>query len=70
MASASQLTDKAKRFGELSSGVIELIGKGSYKYKYCYGEYATLSEAKANLERVRQIFGDAYIVQYKGNELK
>ena len=70
MASANQLTDKAKRFGELGSGVIELIGKGSYKYKYCYGEYATLSEAKANLERVRQTFGDAYIVQYKGNELK
>ena len=70
MASANQLTDCAKRFGELSSGIIELIGKGSYKYKYCYGEYATLSEAKADLERVRQTYGDAYIVQYKGKELK
>ena len=70
MASGTQIAINTTRFGGLSGGVIELIGKGSYKYKYCYGEYATLSEAKAQLEYVRQTFGDAYIVQYKGNELK
>ena len=70
MASAQQLEINSKRFGELHSGVVELLGKGTYKYKYCYGAFSTLAEAKAELERVRKSYGDAYIVQYKGNELK
>ena len=70
MASAQQLEVNSKRFGELHSGVVELLGKGTYKYKYCYGAFSTLAEAKAELERVRKSYGDAYIVQYKGNELK
>ena len=70
MASAQQLEINSKRFGELHSGIVELLGKGAYKYKYCYGAFSTLAEAKAELERVRKSYGDAYIVQYKGNELK
>lgn len=70
MASAQQLEVNSKRFGELHSGVVELLGKGTYKYKYCYGAFSTLAEAKAELERVRKSYSDAYIVQYKGNELK
>lgn len=70
MASAQQLEISSKRFGELSNGTVELIGKGAYKYKYCFGKFATHSEAKAELARVKQSFSDAYIVQFKGNELK
>ncbi|MBQ6612107.1 MAG: N-acetylmuramoyl-L-alanine amidase [Alistipes sp.] len=70
MASATQLTISSSRFGELHSGVNEFLGKGTYKYKYCYGRYATFAEAKAEIERVRSFYGDAYIVQYKENELK
>jgi N-acetylmuramoyl-L-alanine amidase len=70
MASAEPLEANSKRFGELSSGVVEFLGKGAYKYKYCYGKFATHAEAKAELERVHQSFGDAYIVQFKGESLK
>lgn len=70
MASATQLTINASRFGQMSNNIHEFIGKGAYKYKYCYGRYSSLSQAKAEIESVRNKFGDAYIVQFKGNALK
>ena len=41
------------------------MGSGSYKYKYCYGAYATLAEAKADLAEVRKSFKDAYVVRFR-----
>lgn len=70
MASATELTISESRFGKLSSKVAEYIGAGSYKYKYCYGRYATSAEAKAELSTVQATFKDAYIVQFEGNSLK
>lgn len=70
MASASQLAITKSRFGALSGNVAEFLGSGSYKYKYCYGRYATIAEAKAELSTVQATFSDAYIVRFEGNNLK
>ena len=70
MASASQLTISKSRFGVLSDSVAEFIGTGNYKYKYCYGRYATLAEARADLSKVHATFADAYVVRFEGNSLK
>lgn len=70
MASSEQLPTTSSRFAELSNDVFEFLGEGAYKYKYCYGKFTTLSDAKAQIEHVRKSFSDAYIVQFKGKELK
>lgn len=70
MASASQLEITKSRFGTLSDNVEEFLGGGNYKYKYCYGRYASREEARANIEKVHAIFADAYIVCFEGNSLK
>ena len=53
------------QFKEYKGRVRLLIGTGSWKYKYCYGSYATRDEAKADLESARKTFKDAYIVYFK-----
>ena len=46
-----------------------LMGTGRYKYKYCYGSYATRDAAKRDLAEVQKIFKDAYIVRYKDGNI-
>lgn len=70
MASATHLSINPERFGTLHSDVREYEGKGAYKYKYCYGRYTTLSQAKSALTTARERFGDAYIVQFVGSNIK
>ena len=70
MASATHLECSTSRFGSLADKIEEFEGKGNYKYKYCYGRYATLSEARAALSQVQSSFKDAYVVQFVGNTLK
>lgn len=70
MANSTQVAITEKRFGELSDNVIEFVGNGPYKYKYCYGRFATLGQAKSMIEQVRKVFAQAYIVQYRGNNIK
>ena len=57
------------QFKAYKGKVRELIGSGKYKYKYCYGSYAALADAKQDLAEVRKIFKDAYVVRYKGLEI-
>ena len=49
--------------------VCELLGTGTYKYKYCYGSYASMTEAKAELKRVRESFKEAYVVKFKDGKI-
>ena len=42
-----------------------LMGTGRYKYKYCYGSYATAEEARVELAEARKTFKDAYVVRFK-----
>lgn len=46
-----------------------LMGTGRYKYKYCYGSYATRDAAKAELAEAQKTFKDAYIVYYSGGAI-
>lgn len=57
------------QFKAYKGKVKELIGSGKYKYKYCYGEYATSADAKKDLVEVRKSFKDAYVVRFKGSEI-
>jgi N-acetylmuramoyl-L-alanine amidase len=57
------------QFKSYKGKVRELIGEGSYKYKYCYGSYATRDEARQDLETVRTSFKDAYIVKFKDDKI-
>ena len=57
------------QFKAYKGKVRELIGSGKYKYKYCYGSYATSADAKQDLAEGRKIFKDAYVVRYKGLEI-
>ena len=46
-----------------------LMSTGKYKYKYCYGSYATREAAKYDLEEARKTFKDAYIVYFEGDKI-
>ena len=46
-----------------------LMGTGKYKYKYCYGSYATRDAAKQDLAEVQKTFKDAYIVYYEDKSI-
>ena len=46
-----------------------LMGSGRYKYKYCYGSYATRDAAKRDLATVQKTFKDAYIVYFEGDNI-
>lgn len=46
-----------------------LMGSGRYKYKYCYGSYATRDAAKRDLAAVQKTFKDAYVVYFEGDNI-
>lgn len=46
-----------------------LMGSGRYKYKYCYGSYATRDAAKRDIATVQKTFKDAYIVYFEGDNI-
>ena len=46
-----------------------LMGTGRYKYKYCYGSYASREAAKVDLKEVQKTFKDAYIVKYANGNI-
>lgn len=57
------------QFKSYKGKVKELIGTGKYKFKYCYGVYATSAEAQEALKGVRETFKDAYVVYFQGGEI-
>lgn len=51
-------------------GRVELyMGTGRYKYKYCYGSYATREAAQEELACARETFKDAYVVRFKDGNI-
>ncbi len=51
-------------------GKVRLVmGTGRYRYKYCYGSYATRDAAKRDLAEAQKTFKDAYIVYYKDGNI-
>lgn len=70
LSSKHSLSLNDSQFKTYRGRVVELMGTGSYCYKYCFGSYATKAEAREELERAKEIFKDAYIVHYEGTKIK
>lgn len=70
LSSKHSLSLNDSQFKAYRGRVVELMGTGSYCYKYCFGSYATKAEAREELERAKEIFKDAYIVHYEGTKIK
>uniref|UniRef100_UPI004055F463 N-acetylmuramoyl-L-alanine amidase family protein n=1 Tax=Alistipes sp. TaxID=1872444 RepID=UPI004055F463 len=49
--------------------VAQYMGTGRYKYKYCYGSYASAEQAKEDLAEARKTFKDAYVVRFKDGNI-
>ena len=69
MSSMSSVDVASSQFKGYRGRVQEFIGEGAYKYKYCYGRYSTLAEAKSALQEVKATFKDAYVVCFRGNNI-
>ena len=70
LSSKHSLSLNDSQFKAYRGRVVELMGTGSYCYKYCFGSFATKAEAREELERAKEIFKDAYIVHYEGTKIK
>ena len=69
MSSMSSVDVASSQFKGYKGRVQEFIGEGVYKYKYCYGRYSTIAEAKSALQEVKATFKDAYVVSFRGNNI-
>lgn len=70
LSSKHSLSLNDSQFKAYRGKVVELMGTGSYCYKYCFGSFSTKAEAREELERAKEIFKDAYIVHYEGSKIK
>ena len=70
LSSTKAVDENDSQFKAYRGKVMLKMGTGSYKYKYCYGTYATASEAKEELAKVRTYFKDAYVVRFEGDNIK
>lgn len=69
ISSLSEVDVNDYQFKQYKGRVRLLMGTGRYKYKYCYGSYATREAAKGDLAEVQKTFKDAYIVYFEGDTI-
>ena len=69
MASDKKLAVSDSRFKSYKGKVKCYLGAGVLKYKFCYGEYPTRSEAQRNLATIRRTFSDAFVVHYSDGKI-
>jgi hypothetical protein len=50
--------------------VYPIKGESSSIYKYVYGRFGTVEQAKSSLPVVRKKFPEAFVVEVNGNEVK
>ena len=65
ISSAKRVNVDDSQFKGYKGRVKEIMGSGSYKYKYCYGSYATSADAQKDLKEARKSFKDAFVVKYR-----
>lgn len=65
ISSSKRVNTADSQFKSYKGKVREILGGGSYKYKYCYGSYKTSAAAQADLQEVRKSFKDAFVVKYR-----
>ncbi len=69
ISSKSEVDINDSQFKEYRGRVMLVMGVGTWKYKYCYGSYASAEAAKSDLAEVRKTFKDAYLVRYEAGKL-
>lgn len=68
-ASADRIALGSSEFRSYRNNVREFRTSGTYRYKYCTGDYPTKAEAEKALQQVRKSFRSAYIVGFEGEKL-
>ena len=69
LASDKKIKTSDSQFKTYRNKVKCYIGGGKLKYKYCYGEFASRSEAQRKLSEVKRTFKDAFVVHYNGENI-
>ena len=69
ISSTYEVDTRDYQFKSYKGKVYLLMGTGKYKYKYCYGSYATREAAKKDLAEAKKTFKDAYIVYFEGDSI-
>lgn len=69
LSSTVEVDKNDYQFKSYKGRVALYMGTGRYKYKYCYGSYATREAAAEELARVRETFKDAYVVRFKDGNI-
>ncbi len=68
-ASVDRIAPGSSEFKSYRNKVREFRTSGTYRYKYCTGDYSTKAEAESALRQVKKSFRSAYIVGYEGEKL-
>ena len=69
MSSTKPMSVESSQFKAYKGRVQEFIGEGQYRYKYCYGAFSSVADAKSALNEVKKTFKDAYVVHFRGNNI-
>ena len=69
LASPRQVALSSSQFGKYRNKVKQYDAEGSFRYKYCVGEYRTQEEARKALREVRRSFPDAFVVRCSGGRI-
>lgn len=69
MSSTKPVSVESSQFKAYKGRVQEFIGEGQYRYKYCYGAFSSVADAKSALSEVKKTFKDAYVVHFRGNNI-
>lgn len=70
LASTKRIPLKSSELKSYRGKAKEYVSSGRYKYKYCYGAFATRSAAAEELAAVKKVFKDAYVVHFSGDKIE
>lgn len=69
MASKSEISVNDSRFGSYKGKVRQVRADGAYSYKYCVGDYADRSAAQSDVQTVRKVFSQAFVIAVKDGKV-
>lgn len=69
LASPKRVATSSSQFRKYRNKVKQYDAEGTFRYKYCVGEYRTEEEARKALREVRKSFPDAFVVRCSGGRI-
>ena len=69
LASPKRVDTSSSQFRKYRNKVKQYDAEGTFRYKYCVGEYRTEEEARKALREVRKSFPDAFVVRCSGGRI-